>query len=121
MTKKYINIDPDELSQALCRDVFGKFACKGKLPKMQENKFGVHVFYGRDGSSKQGHILFTFVTQDDVKVQIDFNVTEYVADMGYLDRVVDDMQEMMNKHRECRSPIVLQHNVLPQAISEVCH
>ncbi len=93
------SIDPDKLSNMLCRDVFSKFAVKGKLPPESENEYGVNVFYDQD-SSKKGHILFTFVTKDDKKVQIDFNVTEYIQDARYLDCVVCDLVNMIGKPTE---------------------
>ncbi len=103
---KYINIDPAELSKALSREVFGKFAVTGEL--YGANEYGVHVFYGREGSDKQGHILFTFVTKDSMKVQIDFNVTEYVADTeGYLNKVVEDMIDMMQQWKADQSPLIV--------------
>jgi hypothetical protein len=104
---KYINIDPRELSIVLCREIFSRYACKGKLPKHEENEYGINVKYGREGSKEHGKILFTFATHDDVQVQVAFNVTAYVRNKTYLDNVVKDVREMIDRHRETRSPIII--------------
>ena len=117
MSQQTINIDPKELSDTLLREIFKRWAAKGKLHPRITNQWHVNVQYGREGGPEQGKILFAFVTDDDIHVQIKFSVTRYVQDKTYLDDVVADTQEMIIQKRKDRSPIIIP-NMHEKRVSE---
>lgn len=108
---KMINIDPKELSDKVSKHIFARWAAPGKLisgPFRKVNQWNVAVAYGRIGSKEEGKILMTFVTHDDIQVDVKFSGSLYIRDPeGYLQQLVMDITEMMNKRREDRSPLVL--------------
>lgn len=103
---KYINIDPYALANSICEHIFARWAAPNKIG--DTNQWNVHYLFGKEGTPEQGKILFTFVTHDDVQVQVKFNVTMYVMDpAGYLGNVVTEVKDMMDQWRKDRSPIIL--------------
>jgi hypothetical protein len=103
---QHINIDPRELGITLSRDIFGRWAAKGKLEK--ENEWGINIQYGAEGTENQGKLLITYVTPDDHQIQVKFSATRYAMDpVGYLDLIVTDVMEMTEQARKDASPLIL--------------
>jgi hypothetical protein len=111
-------VDVLGLADALCRDIFGPHADGNMLPDGVPNKHGVQVEF-RQAEKK---IRFYFVTTDDIRVTVLFNVQKFVKKKEkYIEQIDIEVKQAIEERRGGSQIILPSPGVDAGANMEIIH